>query len=179
MPAPAAADSDIRPMDNKAVRSKRFIDWLYPQAKRDIPNTPVNDSFYAGLTHDPENGQHVYGYFIDGKPEGVIEVLTKYVKDTYFICWFFVNKKKHNLGIGQKLFNFVLDRFSGKSFVLTVRASNDRAIHIYKKYGFEIIETYENIIGGSKVKECAMRREPCLLESVGVYNMDDFFCGNR
>jgi ribosomal protein S18 acetylase RimI-like enzyme len=162
-------------LTSKAVRDEYFVSWLYCQAKRDINNPPVDDDFFASITHSPENGRHVYGYIIDGKVEGIIEV-NEFDGNNCYICWFFVNKKKHNLGIGQKLFNFVLDKFNDRTFELDVRASNKRAIHIYRKYGFSVVDTFERTLSGSRVKIYGMKRESVLLESVGLYFMDDLFC---
>jgi ribosomal protein S18 acetylase RimI-like enzyme len=114
----------------------------------------------------------VYGYIIDGKTEGVIEVL-ELDEHKCHLCWFFVNKAKHNLGIGQKLFNFVLEKFHDRVFELDVRADNHRAIYIYRKYGFSVVSTYDKILNGIAVKIRSMKRELSLLESVGLYFMDD------
>jgi ribosomal protein S18 acetylase RimI-like enzyme len=86
-----------------------------------------------------------------------------------------VNKSKHNRGIGQKLFNYVLGKYHNRVLLLEVRASNDRAIHIYRKYGFEVTMSFDSYINGCIVKQYKMKRNPRLLESVGLLDMDDLF----
>lgn len=168
-------NSSIHPLGYTAVRDKYFLFWLHSQAKHDLSDSTVNDNFFYSITHNPKDGRYVYGYIIDGKTEGIIET-EELDENRFSICWFYVNKKKHNLGIGQKLFNFVLENFTGCTFELNVRSGNDRAIHIYQKYGFSTVATYETILNDSKVKICTMKREISLLESVGLYFMDDLFC---
>jgi ribosomal protein S18 acetylase RimI-like enzyme len=163
----------ILSLDSESVRDQYFITWLYSLAKDDLDDSTLDDDFYNAITHRPHRGYCVYGYYIDGKIEGIIEVADN--GDSWGIYWFYVNPKKHNLGIGQKLFNFVIDKFPDRSLELTVKDNNTSAIHIYKKYGFQITESYEMPLNGEDIIVHTMRREPALLESVETYFMDDFY----
>lgn len=165
---PNVVEGNILQLDSKSIRDEYFITWLYNLAKHDL-----DDGFYDAITHRPHKGCCVYGYYLNDKIEGIIEVADK--GDCWGIYWFYVNPKKHNLGIGQKLFNFVIEKFPDRPLELTVKDNNTSAIHIYKKYGFQITGSYEMPLNGEDVLVQTMRREPTMLESVETYFMDDFY----
>lgn len=63
-------------------------------------------------------------------PDGVVEIE---------LCS--VDSNTRDLGIGQKLFDKLLERPEYQEQHLTVLADNPRAIHVYEKKGFEIVST--------------------------------------
>jgi len=161
-------------LDNEAVRDKYFVKWLHSLAKNDLSDPTINENYFNSIAHNPNVGQHTYGYKVNNKTEGIIQVV-ELSNNRCNIYWFFVNKQKHNLGIGQKLFNHVMEKYHNRILELTTRATSDRAIHIYKKYGFQIINSFTQTIQGTNVDLYRMRREPSLVENVGVFFMDDLF----
>ena len=165
----------IKALNNEAVREPYFITWLHSLAKHDLYNATIDDNYFDSITHQPDIGQYVYGYHIDGKIEGIIEVVER-GNEFYKIYWFYVNKEKHNMGIGQNLFNFIMDKFGDKILELDCRTVNERAIHIYKKYGFKITNANKKFFNGLTVPYYTMERKPGLLESVELFFMDDLFC---
>lgn len=92
---------------------------------------------YEMITHNDEF--YVYGYFNNDKLDGIIRVDEH--SDNYELSFFFVNKALQNQGIGQFLFQSILDRFNDKKLVLYVYKNNYRAIYFYKKYAFKITGT--------------------------------------
>ena len=89
------------------------------------------------ITHSEEN--YVYGYFNDDKIDGIIRV-DEY-DDMYMLSFFITNSSIQNQGIGQTLLQSILQKFTDKKITLCVYTDNDKAIYIYKKYGFTIIDT--------------------------------------
>jgi ribosomal protein S18 acetylase RimI-like enzyme len=128
---------EIREVTYEDVTTEHFIQWFFEMEDwRDY--TP--DTFdFDEITHG-EYGNMVYGYFIDGKLDGIIRV-NAVDTDEYEISWLFVNKAVQSQGIGQCLFSSVVHWFGDKNLVLYVYTDNDNAIHIYKKFGFEITGT--------------------------------------
>ena len=60
---------------------------------------------------------------------------------------FCVDKLSQNQGIGTKLLAYSIDKLislGAKSFILEVRESNNNAIKIYNKFGFDKISTRKN-----------------------------------
>jgi ribosomal protein S18 acetylase RimI-like enzyme len=163
----------ILPLDNKTIREPYFSSWLYNLARHDLNNAAKDDYFFNSITPNPTHGIYVYGYNIDGKTEGVIQVVDE--DDYAKIYWFFVNLRKHNQGIGQALFDFVMNKFGDKTLELDTKASNDKALYIYKKYGFKVTNEFNRTINGVSTRICSMKREPRLFENIGSIFMDCLF----
>ena len=126
--------SELREVTYDDVTSKHFINWFFDMEDW-AEITPAQFDFNE-ITHDVY-GYLVYGCFIDGALDGIIR-LDEVSDNEYEISFFFVNKLRQSQGIGQGLFRSVLHWFSDKNLILYVYTDNDNAIHIYKKYGFEI-----------------------------------------
>ena len=85
-----------------------------------------------------ENAEEIQGYAMVaksfstefGKPCMWIEDL--YVKDAY-----------RGLGIGSRFLRFIESKYPDAILRLEVEEENDRAIHVYKKCGFEVIPYME------------------------------------
>ena len=58
-----------------------------------------------------------------------------------YLSFFITNSSIHNQGIGQSLLQSTLQKFTDKKIILCVYTDNEKAIYIYKKYGFVIIDT--------------------------------------
>ncbi len=63
----------------------------------------------------------------------------------------FVEKEHEGKGIGTALFKYVLNNFSVARFRLEVEPENERAVSLYKKFGFKFIE-YQQMIKELKFK---------------------------
>jgi ribosomal protein S18 acetylase RimI-like enzyme len=128
--------SMIREVTYEDVLSKHFTDWFFEM--EDFADYTLDTFDFYEITHG-EYGNMVYGYFHDNNLDGIIRV-NEILDDTevYELSFLFVNKAVQEQGIGQCLFSSVVDWFNDKDLILYVYTDNDNAIHIYKKYGFEI-----------------------------------------
>jgi ribosomal protein S18 acetylase RimI-like enzyme len=125
--------SSIRAVTRKDVTSKHFTDWFFKMD--DFAGISPNQFPFSLITHGVKY-QKAYGYFNGGKLDGIIRV-GEHI-DHYELSFFFVNKSLQQQGIGQCLFQYVLKRFTDKKLILYVYKDNNPAIHIYKKYGFNV-----------------------------------------
>lgn len=57
------------------------------------------------------------------------------------ISFLFVDPKYYGLGIGKELLKFILNKVGDRAW-LFVAKTNERAIYIYKKMGFSIVEEF-------------------------------------
>lgn len=131
---------EIRMIDEKDYTNPKFLEWLYKLDEfQPEEQELVFDMLHTNTTH----GNYVYGYFINGIMRGFIRIRYKDTFNAYAISLLFVDPSFHNLGIGSKLLQFVIDQFGNKDIVLNVFTDNSIAIHIYKKFGFIIEETID------------------------------------
>ena len=131
----SAEPSGIKEVTRKDVTGKHFVNWFFEMD--DWKNVPPEEFPFSEIINSEEF--YVYGYFNDNKLDGIIRV--EDYGDYYELSYFFVNKELQHQGIGQCLFQFVLNSFRDKKLILYVYKDNSPAIHIYKKYGFKIIGT--------------------------------------
>lgn len=131
---------EIRMIDEKDYTNPDFLEWLYKLDEfQPEEQELVFDMLHASTTH----GNYVYGYFINDIMRGFIRIRYKDTFNAYAISLLFVDPSFHNLGIGSKLLQFIIDQFGNKDIVLNVFTDNSIAIHIYKKFGFIIEETID------------------------------------
>ena len=89
---------------------------------------------------------YVYGYYEDDLLLGFIHISKVYeVVDIVNIVVDINNRKK---GIGKKLIDYVCNIFDDVDYImLEVRSSNESAINLYKKCGFEVINVRKKYYG--------------------------------
>ena len=126
---------EIRGVTYADVTGNHFVDWFFKMD--DFADIPPNEFPFSLITYD--DGNYVCGYFNGDKLNGIVRVDD--FSDCYELSFFFVNPAIQHQGVGQYILRWILIRFKGKKIVLYVYKDNDRAIHIYQKYGFEIVET--------------------------------------
>lgn len=131
---------EIRMIDEKDYTNPKFLEWLY---KLDEFQPEEQELVFNMLRTNTTHGNYVYGYFINDIMRGFIRIRYKDTFNAYAISLLFVDPSFHNLGIGSKLLQFVIDQFGNKDIVLNVFTDNSIAIHIYKKFGFIIEETID------------------------------------
>lgn len=129
----------IKPLTKNDVINSYFVNWLF-KSYEFSDDDPEKFNFDI-IVNDESIGNYVYGYFIDDKLEGIIKIKYRKDKDYYAISMLFVNKNNESKGIGQSLMKYAIDKYGNKEMRLNVFDFNDRAIHIYKKFGFEIKST--------------------------------------
>ena len=128
----------IRKVTHEDVTSDYFIDWFFEIMKTDYFADIDPDEYpFSMITHSDKI--NVYGYFNGDKLDGIIRVDEYF--SSYELSFFFVNKACQRQGIGQYLLQSVLNRFKDKKLRLSVYTDNRPAIHIYRKYGFKIMNT--------------------------------------
>jgi len=89
---------------------------------------------------------YVYGYYDNDELVGFIHISKSY--ETIDIVNIVVDINKRKMGIGYKLIDYVAHLFSDvNNIMLEVRDSNEAAINLYKKYGFEIINVRKKYYG--------------------------------
>ena len=131
---------EIRMIDENDYTNPNFLEWLYKLDEfQPEEQELVFDMLHASTTH----GNYVYGYFINAIMRGFIRIRYKDTFNAYAISLLFVDPSFHNLGIGSKLLQSVIDQFGNNDIVLNVFTDNIVAIRIYKKFGFVIEETID------------------------------------
>ena len=129
--------SAIRETTYEDVTSEYFIKWFF--ADEDWLGASVSPEVFNFnmITHSDE--KYVYGYFNGDNIDGIIRVDEH--DDNYMLSFFITNDSLQNQGIGQSLLQSILQKFTDKKITLRVYTDKDKAIYIYKKYGFEIVDT--------------------------------------
>ncbi len=88
----------------------------------------------------------VYGYYEDNLLLGFIHISKSY--ETLDIVNIVVDTNKRNIGIGTKLVDYVCCLYDDvDNVMLEVRESNENAIKLYKKCGFEEINRRKKYYG--------------------------------
>lgn len=65
-----------------------------------------------------------------------------YLKNAVELWCFGIYGEYRGQGLGQQFLREVIEHNTGKTIVLFVEKTNARALHIYKKAGFEIVGEY-------------------------------------
>lgn len=83
---------------------------------------------------------NIYVYELDNEIVGYFDLLVAY--ENAEIANIGVSKKHQHLGIGTQMMKFIeklVQESNCENFSLEVRMSNENAIHLYEKFGFEIV----------------------------------------
>lgn len=126
----------IRPLMRDDVTNPYFVNWLFRSYEFCDDDPEKFD--YDMLVNDDAIGNYVYGYFVNDKLEGIIKVKYRKPEDYYAISMLFVNDQNESKGIGQALMKYVINKYGDKEMRLNVFEFNSRAMHMYKKYGFDV-----------------------------------------
>ena len=110
-----------------------------------FPDVFTIESIESDLKNNPFS--HYLVYIKDNKILGFINYYDIY--DRVEIANFNVIEQYQNMGIGTKLIKRVIELSTNKeNITLEVRSDNDKAIHIYEKYGFIKKATRKNYYNG-------------------------------
>lgn len=126
----------IRPLMRDDVTNPYFVDWLFRSYEFSDDDPEKFD--YDMLINNDAMGNYVHGYFVNDKLEGIIKVKHRKPEDYYTISMLFVNDQNESKGIGQSLMKYVISKYGDKEMRLNVFEYNSKAMHIYKKYGFDV-----------------------------------------
>lgn len=118
-----------------------------------VPYDFLESAFDRFLT-DKTYGD-IFVYEEDNLVLGYVLIAKSYSQEAGgLVVWIeelFVEKDYEGKGIGTALFKYVLNNFSVARFRLEVEPENERAVSIYKKFGFEFIE-YQQMVKELKYK---------------------------
>lgn len=104
--------------------------------ENDVENC-VNDCPYLeGYVF--ENAGEIQGYAMVAK-----SFSTEFGKPCIWIEDVYIKDEFRGLGIGSHFFGFIEEKYPDAIFRLEVEEENERAIHVYKKCGYEILPYME------------------------------------
>ena len=99
----------------------------------------ISDSPYLeGYVFENEDG--IQGYAMCAK-----SFSTEFGKRCIWIEDLFVKEEYRGKGIGSQLLSYISNKYSDCVIRLEAEAENERAIHVYKKAGFEVLPYTEMI----------------------------------
>lgn len=140
----------------KAIAS----DWpdlmmIFDKSLRSTIDLPEDDwkKLYERVITSNYPNFDTYVYVKKGKNVGYIN----YSRQEKNIKQLYVLPEYHNQGIGQKLIKYVLESYN-ETMTIGVRKDNDVALHIYTKYGFEIIKEEEYDASGIYLPHYVLER---------------------
>lgn len=97
----------------------------------------VNDNPYIeGFIFEKDN--NIQGYAMIAK-----SFSTEFGKSCIWIEDLYIKKEHRGLGIGSFFFTFLEEKYSKSLFRLEVEEYNKRAVHVYKKNGYEVLPYME------------------------------------
>lgn len=106
----------------------------------------VNDNFENVYSLDEilnNNYSKVFVYEQNGKVIGFVHVDILY--ENIDLVNIVVDKRYRCQQVASKLLNYIIKKYltEGRRIILEVNTKNEAALHLYKKYDFEIISTRE------------------------------------
>ncbi len=110
----------------------------------------VNDLTYLNSLSDYKVSfnafNKVLGYYLDDNLVGFLDYSVMYQRIE--INYLFVVEKYRRQNIASKLLSFIIDNYEYDNITLEVRIDNDKAINLYKKFDFKIINIRSNYYNG-------------------------------
>ena len=104
--------------------------------QNDVENC-VNDSPYLE-GYIIEDGQKILGYGMVAK-----SFSTEFGKPCMWIEDLYLKEEARGLGLGSKFLHFVAEKYPKAILRLEVEEENERAIHTYRRCGFEVLPYME------------------------------------
>lgn len=104
----------------------------------DVSECVSESPYLEGYVFENECG--IQGYAMCAK-----SFSTEFGKRCVWIEDLFVKEKYRGKGIGGQFLSFISDKYSDCVIRLEAEAENERAIHVYKKAGFEVLPYTEMI----------------------------------
>lgn len=100
--------------------------------RADIDNCVGDSPYLEGYVFENEGG--ILGYAMVAK-----SFSTEFGKPCIWIEDLYIKDAFRNLGIGSRFFAFLEQKYPNCLFRLEVEAENERAMHVYRKNGYEIL----------------------------------------
>lgn len=85
-----------------------------------------------------ENADGILGYAMAAK-----SFSTEFGKPCIWIEDLYIKDQYRGLGIGSRFFRFIEEKYPNCLLRLEVEAENERAVHVYRKCGFEVLPYME------------------------------------
>lgn len=102
----------------------------------DVEQCVNNSPYLEGYVFCEENS--ILGYAMIAK-----SFSTEYGKPCIWIEDIYLKPEYCGKGIGSQFFCFIEEKYQGHIFRLEVEEENERAVHVYKKAGFDILPYME------------------------------------
>ena len=106
--------------------------------ENDIKNCVSGSPYLEGYIFEKE-GQ-ILGYAMAAK-----SFSTEFGKPCVWIEDLYMKPESRCLGIGSKFFEYIEEKYSDVVVRLEVEEENERAVHVYKKAGYEVLPYMEMI----------------------------------
>lgn len=106
--------------------------------ENDIKNCVSGSPYLEGYIFEKE-GQ-ILGYAMAAK-----SFSTEFGKPCVWIEDLYMKPESRGLGIGSKFFEYIKEKYSDVVVRLEVEEENERAVHVYKKAGYEVLPYMEMI----------------------------------
>ena len=132
-------------MNNYTIRKAEIKDWptlinVFDKSLRTTDDLSDDDwaSLYKCLM---SFSYHTYDTYVF-EVEGEIVAYVSYWAEKKLIKMLYVLPEYMNKGIGSNLIKYVLDTYS-EEMTIGVKPTNEVALHLYKKFGFEVFSKEE------------------------------------
>ena len=131
-------------LEIKKITMENLDDLVFLE-KNCFNNAFKKDDFVYEIKDNPFS--FIYGLFLDNKLIGYIDYWITFESST--ISKIAVLKEYQNNGYGTKLLEFMINNLKSENnevhfITLEVRISNIKAINLYKKFNFEIVNVKNN-----------------------------------
>lgn len=106
--------------------------------ENDIKNCVSGSPYLEGYIFEKEG--RILGYAMAAK-----SFSTEFGKPCVWIEDLYMKPESRGLGIGSKFFEYIEEKYSDVVVRLEVEEENERAVHVYKKAGYEVLPYMEMI----------------------------------
>ena len=148
-------------MNNHVIRKAEIKDWptlinIFDKSLRTTDDLSDEDwaSLYKNLMSFSYPTYDTYVFELDGK----IVAYISYWAEKRLIKMLYVLPEYMNKGIGGKLIKYVIDAYS-EEMTIEVKPTNEVALHLYQKFGFEIFSKEEYDTSGIYYPNYILKRK--------------------
>lgn len=141
-------ENKIRYMEEKdreavveMMRTFYSSDAVFTNGSEDIFNADVTNCvdenpYLEGYVF--ENDDRILGYAMLAK-----SFSTEFGKPCFWIEDVYIKEEYRGIGLGTLFFRFIEDKYPNALFRLEVEPENERAVHVYKKCGYDVLPYME------------------------------------
>lgn len=148
-------------MENYKIRKAEVKDWptlinIFDKSLRTTDDLSDDDwaSLYKNLMSFSYPTYDTYVFVIEGE----IVAYISYWVEKKLIKMLYVLPEYMNQGIGSKLIKHILDTYE-EEMTIGVKATNEVALYLYKKFGFEIFSKEEYDTSGIYYPHYVLKRK--------------------